>query len=381
MSTLILFAHGKESGPWGSKIRYLADIALRLGAEVISPDYSDLAVPEERVARLLALPLPAHQRLILVGSSMGGYVSTVASRTLKPKGLFLMAPAFYLPGYAEQQPLSGAEQTCVVFGRQDKVIPVTHGIRFADENRAELHVIEGDHRLNGQIDRVGELFEAFLRRLEVGQWDFGFQTPEQLAAVARPFIGRTFHRWFAGFESTQNKSGWSPPERDLGDCSPKADYGDVQIGFWGGGDLSLTIDTGQAFMGGWPVAGLRQADQSIPQLFAETDVRHPRDRSADRHCRYFPLRWKELIYGDVLREVWVLAGEEAGEYAPIPCLCGIALKFVYEHPVGERTKRWQGPWFVGVSFDPQDEDSWRRTWLRRELPESAARNGWLRVLG
>ncbi|MDP1983720.1 MAG: hypothetical protein Q8K23_14325 [Sulfuritalea sp.] len=353
---------------------------MRLGAQVLSPDYSDLASPEERVVRLLSLPLPAHQRLILVGSSMGGYVSTVASRTLKPKGLFLMAPAFYLPGYAEQQPMSGAELTCVVFGRQDEVIPVAHGIRFADENRAELHVIEGDHRLNGQIDRVGELFESFLRRLEVGTWESRFQTPEQVAAVARPFIGRTFHRWFANFESELNKPGCSPNERDLDNCLPKADYGDVQVAFWGGGDLTLTIDTGQAFMGGWPVAGLRLADRSIPQLYAEADVRQPGDRSADRHCRYFPLRWKELIYGDVLREVWVLAGEEAGESEPIPCLCGIALKFAYEEANGERPERWQGPWFLGVSFDPQDEDSWRRTWLRRELPESAAGNAWMRVL-
>jgi pimeloyl-ACP methyl ester carboxylesterase len=290
MTTLVLFAHGKESGAWGSKIRHLADIALRLGAQVISPDYSDLASPEERVVRLLSLPLPAHQRLILVGSSMGGYVSTVASRPLKPKGLFLMAPAFYLPGYAEQQPMSGAEQTCVVFGRQDEMIPVAHGIRFAEENRAELHVIEGDHRLNGQIDRVGELFESFLRRLEVGAWKSRFQTPEQVAAVARPFIGRTFHRWFANFESGMDKPGWSHNGRDLDDCLPKADYGDVQVAFWGGGDLTLTIDTGQAFMGGWPVAGLRLADRSIPQLYAEADVRQPGDRSADRHCRYFPLR-------------------------------------------------------------------------------------------
>lgn len=79
-----------------------------------------------------------------------------------------MAPAMYLPSYAEQRPMSGAEHTCVVFGRQDDVIPVENGIRFAAENRADLHIIEGDHRLNDHIDKVGELFEAFLRRLNVG---------------------------------------------------------------------------------------------------------------------------------------------------------------------------------------------------------------------
>ena len=76
METLIVFAHGKESGPWGSKIRHLAAIAEEFGAQVLSPDYSDLSDPDARVARLLAMPLPSHDRLVLVGSSMGGYFST-----------------------------------------------------------------------------------------------------------------------------------------------------------------------------------------------------------------------------------------------------------------------------------------------------------------
>ena len=66
--TLVLFAHGKESGPWGSKIKHLAAIAERLGAQVLSPDYGDLPDPDARVARLRAMPLPAHDRLVLVAS-------------------------------------------------------------------------------------------------------------------------------------------------------------------------------------------------------------------------------------------------------------------------------------------------------------------------
>lgn len=162
MQTLILFAHGKESGPWGSKIRYLADIGERHGCSVLSPDYSDLADPDARVQRLLALDLPAHDTLLLVGSSMGGYVSTVASQTLKPKALFLMAPAFYTPGYEHRDLASGAAQTCVVFGWNDEVIPVENGIRFAQQERAELHVLDADHRLIDVLPEVGVLFERFL---------------------------------------------------------------------------------------------------------------------------------------------------------------------------------------------------------------------------
>lgn len=162
MKTLVLFAHGKESGPWGSKIKHLASIAERLGAEVLSPDYSDLMDADLRVARLLALPLPTHDRLVLVGSSMGGYVSTVVSRNLKPAGLFLMAPAFYITGYAVQNPEPVAKKTSVVFGWQDEVIPVEHGIRFAQKYRADLHVLDSDHRLNDVLTELGVLFEQFL---------------------------------------------------------------------------------------------------------------------------------------------------------------------------------------------------------------------------
>lgn len=162
---LILFAHGKESGPWGSKIRHLAEIARGAGAEVLSPDYQDLPNPDERVARLLSLDIPAHDRLILVGSSMGGYVSVVASATLQPAGLFLMAPAFYMPGYAEQEPTPHADHTEVVFGRQDEVIPVHHGLRFAERHGARLHVLAADHRLSMVLEEVGELFALFLRRV------------------------------------------------------------------------------------------------------------------------------------------------------------------------------------------------------------------------
>lgn len=162
MKPLVLFAHGKESGPWGSKIKHLAAIAERQGAKVLSPDYSDLADPDARVERLLSMKLLPHGRLVMVGSSMGGYVSTVASVILKPAGLFLMAPAFFMPDYREQAPVSGAERTCVVHGWRDDVVPAEHGIRFARAQQAELHILDGDHRLNDVLEEVGIVFERFL---------------------------------------------------------------------------------------------------------------------------------------------------------------------------------------------------------------------------
>ncbi len=162
---LVVFAHGKESGPWGSKIQYFANIAQGLGANVLSPDYRDLASPDERVERLIALVLPPHSTLLLVGSSMGGYVSLLASNHLESAGLFLMAPALYLPGYLEQEPKPGTQRVCVIHGWQDSIIPAEHSFRFATRFHADLHIIDGDHRLNSSLQQVGDLFRDFARPL------------------------------------------------------------------------------------------------------------------------------------------------------------------------------------------------------------------------
>ena len=164
MKLLTVFAHGKESGPWGSKIKHLAEIARALGSEVISPDYRELESGDNRVKRLLELPLPAYDTLVLVGSSMGGYVSTIASANLRPSGLFLMAPAFGLPGYEAQHPVATAGEICVVHGWKDEIIPAANSFHFAQQHRATLHLLDADHRLNSVLPRLGRLFEDFMRQ-------------------------------------------------------------------------------------------------------------------------------------------------------------------------------------------------------------------------
>jgi len=164
---LIYFAHGKESGPWGSKISRLAQVAQSRGFRVESPDYSEIGNPDQRVQKLLSLCDRGLDNLILVGSSMGGYVATVASETLAPKGLFLMAPAFYLKGYAQQNPRPHAALTVIVHGWSDEVIPVQNSISFTQSHQAEIHIIDGDHRLTAQIPFLEVLFGNFLDRIQL----------------------------------------------------------------------------------------------------------------------------------------------------------------------------------------------------------------------
>lgn len=164
MTTTVCFAHGKESGPWGRKITALAEVARARGLRVMSPDYSFTMDPDERVTHLLQQSLPKGQSLVLVGSSMGGYVSAVASGTLRPRGLFLLAPAVDIPGYAgDTTPV--ADLTEVVHGWHDDIIPPLTVVGWAQRHRARLHLVDSEHTLTDQVPWLCRAFEGFLAEI------------------------------------------------------------------------------------------------------------------------------------------------------------------------------------------------------------------------
>jgi predicted esterase YcpF (UPF0227 family) len=160
----VYFSHGKESGPWGTKIKRLAAIAEDLGCAVDSVDYMDLTDPDLRVERLLEVLANENDEFVLAGSSMGGYVSLVASAEVDAEAVFLMAPALYIPGYGRQEYRSRCSRVEIVHGWSDHVIPSENSIRYAKEADCALHLISGDHVLNGSLEDVAGLFEVFLGR-------------------------------------------------------------------------------------------------------------------------------------------------------------------------------------------------------------------------
>lgn len=159
---VVYFCHGKESGPWGTKITQLAEVAKAKNFHVESPDYSGISNPEERVEKLLNLKPRADRHLVLVGSSMGGYVSAVAAKVLKPQGLFLLAPAFYCEGYAHQNPVPVADSALIIHGWDDEIIPVDNIVRYAKEYKTRLYCVASDHRLMSAMPIIEELFSDFL---------------------------------------------------------------------------------------------------------------------------------------------------------------------------------------------------------------------------
>ena len=167
--TIVVFSHGQESGPWGTKIRALADVARNKGLDLESIDYQGIADPRERVAKLLTEAARLDGPLLLVGSSMGGYVATAAAADLEAAGLFVLAPAYFVEGFDAPPPEPPPVPIAIVHGWQDDVVPVDGSIRFARSCSAALHILDGDHRLTANIGEIGQLFGGFIDELGLGE--------------------------------------------------------------------------------------------------------------------------------------------------------------------------------------------------------------------
>jgi pimeloyl-ACP methyl ester carboxylesterase len=162
---LVVFSHGKESGPHGTKIRILSGIAEKHGWVTESIDYTDMMDPDERVTRLLdELDGESRRPLVLVGSSMGAYVSLVAAAELRPQAVFLMAPALYLPGWKQQEYVTDLERVSIVHGWYDELISPDLVLRYAGQARCDLHLLPADHRLATVLPELADIFEGFLAR-------------------------------------------------------------------------------------------------------------------------------------------------------------------------------------------------------------------------
>lgn len=163
--TTVLFSHGQESGPWGTKMRRMAETVRAMGCTADSIDYRGIDDPSARVEKLLASGRDVDDGLILVGSSMGGHVATAAADALVAAGLFVLAPAYYMPGYEDLTPPPPDTPICIVHGWRDDIVPVDNSIRFARNCFAELHLIDGDHRLTANIDEICGYLRRFVERI------------------------------------------------------------------------------------------------------------------------------------------------------------------------------------------------------------------------
>jgi alpha/beta superfamily hydrolase len=96
---------------------------------------------------------------------MGAYVATVASESVKPKGLFLLAPAFYLPGYRQTEFKPTAEAIRVFHGWRDDIVPPENAWRFCQKYCVCLTLYDTDHRMLSVMPQLIDEYSRFLAGL------------------------------------------------------------------------------------------------------------------------------------------------------------------------------------------------------------------------
>lgn len=162
---LAIFSHGKESGPNANKISILKEVSKSYGFESVALDYTKCKNASERIDKLRAfINTQDAKSLLLVGSSMGGYVSTVLANEYDLAGLFLLCPALYMD-YEEY----GVKTFCpkcknieIIHGWNDDVVPYANSIKFGSQTKAVLNLVDDDHRLKKSYDFMKKRFNDFL---------------------------------------------------------------------------------------------------------------------------------------------------------------------------------------------------------------------------
>ncbi|MGB3393715.1 MAG: hypothetical protein WA956_02495 [Stenotrophomonas sp.] len=170
-----ILSHGFESGPDATKVTALANVAQRLGWSHERPDYTDLDARREvstvgdvpaRLQCLIQLASAAAQRgpVVLAGSSLGAYISALASLHVPVRALFLMVP----PTKMGPMPAldAAAVPISVIHAWHDELIPAAEVIDWAKARAARLLLVDDGHRLSRHVETSAHEFEALLRRLQ-----------------------------------------------------------------------------------------------------------------------------------------------------------------------------------------------------------------------
>ncbi|MBV7441308.1 S9 family peptidase [Weeksellaceae bacterium TAE3-ERU29] len=165
---LAIFSHGKESGPNGNKIKILRRVAEENGFETITLDYTKCNNATERVILLEEyIQEKGIDSLLLVGSSMGGYVSTVLSNNYNLIGLFLLCPALYMTNkeYTIKNYHPICENIEIIHGWNDEIVPFANSIKFGEQTKAVVNLVDDDHRLKKSYSFIEKRFDYFLKNV------------------------------------------------------------------------------------------------------------------------------------------------------------------------------------------------------------------------
>lgn len=148
----LVFLHGLESTPYGSKYQALRAV----WPTVLAPDTQGVLDLEQRLA-IVERELAGLDDLVLVGSSFGGLVAVLFTdrHPERVHGYVLCAPALHRghPDAVTRVPAVAV----VLHGRADDIVPIEASRVFCRRFGIELVEVEDDHVLHGSMDKMIEL--------------------------------------------------------------------------------------------------------------------------------------------------------------------------------------------------------------------------------
>ncbi len=167
----IILSHGSNSSPDATKVSVLAALAESLGWATQRPDYRDddarghAGSVAPRVARLRATIEALATPPLLVGSSMGAFVSALVSLDVPVAGLLLLATPSAIPDYPRALDMRRGVPTLLIHGWRDEVCPVAGAQKFAARCHLPLLLLDDEHRLSASVDVIAAQFHLFLDQL------------------------------------------------------------------------------------------------------------------------------------------------------------------------------------------------------------------------
>jgi predicted alpha/beta-hydrolase family hydrolase len=164
----IILSHGSDTGPDAAKVSALAALAESLGWRTQRPDYREddqhghAGSVAPRLVRLRAAIEALDAPPLLVGSSMGAFVSGLVSLDVPVSGLLLLATPSAIPGYANQFDLREGVPTMLIHGWRDDVCPLARVHAFAAQRKLPLLILDDDHRLGASMEAIAAQFRLLL---------------------------------------------------------------------------------------------------------------------------------------------------------------------------------------------------------------------------
>jgi pimeloyl-ACP methyl ester carboxylesterase len=166
----VILSHGLNSSPAATKVTAMAAMAESLGWTTERPDFSDLDASgdilklHERLERLLQRARAVDGPLVLAGSSMGAFISALASLQVDCIGLHLLVPPPRLQGFPLE--LEAAKVPIeIIHAWNDELIPAADVIAWAQARHARLILVPDGHRLEQHVDYCARALGRFLEAL------------------------------------------------------------------------------------------------------------------------------------------------------------------------------------------------------------------------